>query len=71
MSELEKIRAISFLSILTITLIVLFALQSRTAGAPTPASEALQICATSKGALCPDPSLGGVHSAARGRSVAP
>lgn len=64
MSELEKIRAISFLSILTITLIVLFALQSRT-DAPTPsAPEALQLCAISKGALCPDPSLGGVHSGA-------
>lgn len=64
MSELEKMRAISFVSILTITLIVLFAVQSRSV-APVSPAEALQICATSKGALCPDPSLGGAHSAAR------
>jgi hypothetical protein len=61
MSELEKIRAISFLSILTITLIVLFALQSRAFAPLSPASEALQLCATSKGALCPEPA-GAAHA---------
>lgn len=62
MSELEKIRAISFLSILTITLIVLFALQSSSVAPASRASEALQLCATSKGALCPDPGIASVHS---------
>lgn len=64
MSELEKIRALSFLSILTITLVVLFALQSRGFDATGPATNSLQTCATSKGALCPEGALGGVHSAA-------
>jgi hypothetical protein len=61
MSELEKIRAISFLSILTITIIVLIALQSRSVDPMSPASEALQLCATSKGALCPEP-VGAAHA---------
>lgn len=63
-SELEKIRALSFLSVLTIMLIVLFALQSRSLDATGPATNSLQTCATSKGALCPEGALSGVHSAA-------
>jgi hypothetical protein len=55
MSELEKIRAVSFLSILTIMLVVLFALQSRTPHAPEPKRNAIELCAVSKGALCDDP----------------
>ncbi len=54
MSELEKIRAASFLSILTIALVVLAVLQARGPEVATPARESLEVCAASKGALCDD-----------------
>jgi len=54
MSELEKIRAASFLSILTIALVVLAVLQARGPEVAAPARESLEVCAASKGALCDD-----------------
>lgn len=53
MSELEKVRAASFLSVLTIALVVLSGLRQDT-GFAAPARESIEVCAVTKGALCDD-----------------
>jgi hypothetical protein len=53
MSELEKARAASLLSVITIALVVLSVLKSDLAPG-TPARESIEVCAASKGALCDD-----------------
>lgn len=55
MSDLEKIRAVSLLSTIALILVGLFALQADWPSSALSAPQALQLCATSKGALCPDP----------------
>ena len=52
MSELEKTRAITFLSLLGATLIVLFALRSEFDPNTRHAVDPLQLCAVTKGAFC-------------------
>jgi hypothetical protein len=54
MSDVEKVRAASFLSIITIVLVVLVAMQERDARVATPARETIELCAVTKGALCHD-----------------
>ena len=54
MSDVEKIRAANFLSIITIALVMLVALQERDARLAAPARETIELCAITKGALCHD-----------------
>jgi hypothetical protein len=51
MSDLERNRAITFLSLLGVTLLALIGLQSDFVPQARP-GDALQLCAVSKGALC-------------------
>jgi len=52
MSEAEKIRAVSLVSVIAITLALMVSLQGRTAQFQVPVRSALEICAASKGAVC-------------------
>src|SRR5688572_27858747 len=54
MSDVEKIRAASFLSIITIAPVLLVALQERDGRIAAPARETIELCAVTKGALCHD-----------------
>jgi hypothetical protein len=62
MSDLEKTRAITFLSLLGATLILLFALRSDFDPRTQHTIDPLQLCAVTKGALCDDPQPGARHA---------
>ena len=54
MSDIEKVRAGSFLSIITLLLVVLVAWQERDTRVAAPARDSIELCAITKGALCHD-----------------
>jgi len=64
MSELEKFRALTLVTVLAVALLGLFTYQSRGATAQHSARDPLELCAASKGTLCDETTADKVAGAA-------